>query len=86
MLACTGECEIKKRNARLAEALGISEDRRSEAATGRSNKVTYAVELVGVAKGLGPKFVGVVERAFAEYVSCRVVCASLMGDLGDVVS
>ena len=63
-LACTGECEIKKRNARLAEALGISEEKREA-----KGKVTYATELVGVAKGLGPKFVGVVEKAFAECVS-----------------
>lgn len=60
-LACTGECEIKKRNARLAEALGISEEKRDA-----RGKVTYATELVGVARGLGPKFVGVVERAFSE--------------------
>ncbi|KAF8548822.1 hypothetical protein OG21DRAFT_1479066 [Imleria badia] len=63
-LACTGECEIKKRNAKLAEALGISEEKRET-----RGKVTYATELVGVARGLGPKFVGVVERAFADFVT-----------------
>ena len=70
-LACTGECEIKKRNARLAEALGIREEKREP-----RGKVTYTTELVGVARGMGPKFVGVVERAFAECVflsSIRVV-------------
>ncbi|KAI9457906.1 hypothetical protein HD554DRAFT_2029782 [Boletus coccyginus] len=64
VLACTGECEIKKRNARLAEALGISEEKRDA-----RGKVTYSTELVGVARGLGPKFVGVVERAFADFVT-----------------
>lgn len=75
VLACTGECEIKKRNARLADALGISEEKRDT-----RGKVTYSTELVGVARGLGPKFVGVAERAFAECVS-RVIflwCGGLL--------
>ncbi|KAF8137091.1 hypothetical protein EV363DRAFT_1428042 [Boletus edulis] len=63
-LACTGECEIKKRNMRLAEALGISEEKREA-----RGKVTYSPELVGIARGLGPKFVGVVEKAFADFVT-----------------
>ncbi|KAG6379878.1 hypothetical protein JVT61DRAFT_10439 [Boletus reticuloceps] len=63
-LACTGECELKKRNMRLAEALGISEEKREA-----RGKVTYSPELVGIARGLGPKFVGVVEKAFADFVT-----------------
>ncbi|KAH0834956.1 hypothetical protein J3R83DRAFT_10664 [Lanmaoa asiatica] len=63
-LACTGECEIRKRNARLAEALGISEEKRES-----RGRVTWSTELVGCARGLGPKFVGVVEKAFADFVT-----------------
>ena len=73
-LTCTGECEIKKRNARLAEALGISEEKRE--ARGR---VTWSVELVGSARTLGPRFVGLVEKAFAECVLLVIETSFLSG-------
>ncbi|KAG9311585.1 hypothetical protein JVU11DRAFT_7794 [Chiua virens] len=63
-LACTGDCEIKKRNARLADALGISEEKRDS----KGPKVTWSAELVGSARVMGPKFVGIVEKAFADFV------------------
>lgn len=47
--------------------MGISEEKR-EART----RVTWSGELVGVARGLGPRFVGVVEKAFSEWVSLCV--------------
>ena len=59
---CTNECEIAKRNARLAEALGINPD------THKTNhNVTYSDELVSFARHNG-KFVELVEKTFAEYV------------------
>lgn len=84
VLACTGECEIKKRNARLAEALGISEEKR-EARGG----VSWSSEMVGCARVLGSRFIGVVEKAFAECVfsSCRcIVGVELMVFWGATVS
>lgn len=59
---CTNECEIAKRNARLAEALGINPDMHK---TNRT--VVYPDELVAFARHNG-KFVELVEKTFAEYV------------------
>ena len=73
VLACTGECEIKKRNARLAEALGISEEKREA----RGN-VTWSGEMTGVARGLGGRFVGIVEKAFAEWVPLSVFWTAIV--------
>jgi len=58
---CTNDCQIAKRNARLADALGISTDSREKAAA----NVVYTDELVGFAR-VNAKFLGVVERAFSE--------------------
>ena len=60
-LTCTNECAVAKRNARLAEALGISSDRAER------NKATYRDELVVFARA-NPKFIPVVENSLAEYV------------------
>jgi transcriptional repressor NF-X1 len=61
---CTNECEIAKRNARLAEALGINPD-----AHKMNRNVVYSDELVTFARHNG-KFVELVEKTFAEYVYC----------------
>lgn len=58
---CTSECAVAKRNARLAEALGISSDRADR------NKATYRDELVAFARA-NSKFIPVVEKGLAEYV------------------
>lgn len=60
-LTCTTECAIAKRNARLAEALGISSERTDR------NKATYREELTMFARA-NSKFIPVVEKALAEYV------------------
>ncbi|KAK0203953.1 hypothetical protein DFS33DRAFT_1260721 [Desarmillaria ectypa] len=62
-LKCTSECAIAKRNARLAEALGIDTDSRDKATLA----AVYNDELVGFAR-LNDKFLTVVEKAFAEFV------------------
>jgi transcriptional repressor NF-X1 len=59
-LTCTNECAIAKRNARLAEALGISSERADR------NKATYRDELTTFARA-NSKFIPVVEKSFAEY-------------------
>jgi len=60
---CTNECEIAKRNVRLAEALGINPD------THKTNRnVVYADELVAFARH-NAKFVELVEKTFADFVS-----------------
>lgn len=58
-LKCTNECLIAKRNARLAEALGIDVD-------ARKSQVTYSDELIAFAKA-NLKFCQLVEKTFAEY-------------------
>jgi len=63
-LTCTNECAIAKRNARLAEALGIS-----SGGTERS-KATYRDEIVAFARA-NPKFLPLVEKSLAEYVIYR---------------
>ena len=56
---CNNDCQTAKRNARLADALGISQE-------GRDNKsVIYSDELVGFSRG-NLKFLGLVEKTFAE--------------------
>lgn len=63
-LKCTGECAINKRNARLADALGISPEKRE----GLQAKVTYNDDLVTFARVNG-KFVGLVEKTFADFIT-----------------
>jgi transcriptional repressor NF-X1 len=58
-IKCSNECGIAKRNARLAEALGISPDKREERA------VTYQEDLIRFAKA-DPKFCVLVEKTFSE--------------------
>ena len=58
-LKCTSECLVAKRNARLAEALGIDVD-------ARKSQVTYSDELIAFAKA-NLKFCQLVEKTFAEY-------------------
>ena len=60
-MKCSNECAIAKRNARLAEALGINPDR------DRTQQVTYNDELMGFARA-NAKFCGIVEKSFSEYV------------------
>ncbi len=63
-LKCSNDCLIAKRNARLADALGISADakERGEAA---KTAVAYSDELVAFAKG-NAKFSALVEKTFSE--------------------
>ncbi|KAI0305265.1 hypothetical protein B0F90DRAFT_1809057 [Multifurca ochricompacta] len=60
---CTNECEIGKRNARLAEALGINPDLHKV-----NRQVAYSDELLAFAR-LNGKFVELVEKAFSEFVT-----------------
>ncbi|KAK0444537.1 uncharacterized protein EV420DRAFT_1574342 [Desarmillaria tabescens] len=62
-LKCTSECAIAKRNARLAEALGIDTGSRDKTASA----AVYSDELVGFAR-LNDKFLAVVEKAFADFI------------------
>ena len=57
---CNNDCQTAKRNARLADALGISQEGRDN-----NKSVVYSDELVGFARG-NLKFLGLVERTFAE--------------------
>ena len=57
-LKCTNECAVAKRNARLAEALGISSEKADR------NKATYRDDLIAFAQA-NPKFIPVVEKSFA---------------------
>lgn len=65
VIKCTTECEIAKRNARLADALGISPAARDKNTGGPP---VYSEEVLGFAR-MNDKFLGVVEKAFAEFVS-----------------
>ncbi|KAF8872738.1 hypothetical protein BD779DRAFT_1613762 [Infundibulicybe gibba] len=60
-LKCGPECRVAQRNARLAEALGISDD----GAKGKG--VVYPEEVMGFARA-NARFLSVVERAFKEFV------------------
>ncbi|OJA15713.1 hypothetical protein AZE42_09960 [Rhizopogon vesiculosus] len=62
-LKCTGECAIKLRNARLADALGISPEKRDGMI-----KVTYNEDLTTFARTNG-KFLALVEKTFSDFVS-----------------
>ena len=61
---CTSECSIAKRNAKLAEALGINPD----ANRGDRNAAVYSDEVVAFARA-NSKFLPTVEKAFAEFVT-----------------
>ncbi|KAH7882494.1 hypothetical protein F5I97DRAFT_1910820 [Phlebopus sp. FC_14] len=66
-LQCSGECAKMKRSAQLAEAFGISEDKRREGSMG---KVIWSDELVMFGRApANAKFVGLVEKAFEDFVS-----------------
>ncbi|KAF5324354.1 hypothetical protein D9619_011331 [Psilocybe cf. subviscida] len=61
-LKCSNDCQIAKRNARLADALGINSESRDKA----NAATTYTDDLVAFAKA-NPKFLPTVERAFADF-------------------
>jgi len=65
-IKCTPECGIAARNARLADALGISKEVRERGAVGRD--VEWSPELRAFGKA-NPKFVEVAEKAFADFVT-----------------
>ncbi|KAJ7910620.1 hypothetical protein B0H13DRAFT_2251237 [Mycena leptocephala] len=60
---CSNECLIAKRNARLADALGISQESRE-----RGPAVVWPDEVLAFGRA-NPKFVSVVEKAFADFVA-----------------
>ncbi|TFK41756.1 hypothetical protein BDQ12DRAFT_733207 [Crucibulum laeve] len=60
---CSNDCNIAKRNARLAEALGISGDTRD-----KNSPATYHDEVVAFARA-NSKFLPVVEKAFSDFIS-----------------
>ena len=57
---CNNECAIAKRNARLAEALGINQENR-----GKAGAAVFSDDLVSFAR-VNPKLLGLVEKAFSE--------------------
>ncbi|KAF5350789.1 hypothetical protein D9758_010328 [Tetrapyrgos nigripes] len=76
---CTTECAVAKRNRKLAEALGINTVQSGHNSNGSDNAgggggrgglgdVVYHDELVAFGRGNG-KFLGVVEKAFADFVT-----------------
>ncbi|EKM57230.1 uncharacterized protein PHACADRAFT_142441 [Phanerochaete carnosa HHB-10118-sp] len=60
-LKCSNECAVAKRNARLAEALGINPE-------GRSFQVNYSEELQAFARA-NIKFCTLVEKTFADFIT-----------------
>ncbi|KAG8719430.1 FKBP12-associated protein [Ceratobasidium sp. 395] len=63
--ACQDACSVAKRNARLADALGISESSR----TGSVNSVTWSPELIAFCRVTANQaFVKNVEKALADFV------------------
>jgi len=67
-LKCNSQCEIAKRNARLAEALGVSDDSRERAGKHMAGApVVYPDEVMAFAKE-DPKFVLLVEKTFSEFI------------------
>ncbi|KAI1798103.1 hypothetical protein LXA43DRAFT_908743 [Ganoderma leucocontextum] len=66
-LKCSNECAIAKRNARLAEALGINPDRDGSRTV---QQVTYADELVAFARA-NVKFCALVEKSFADFLGAE---------------
>ncbi|KAF8802315.1 hypothetical protein BYT27DRAFT_7112793, partial [Phlegmacium glaucopus] len=63
---CSNDCQIAKRNARLADALGISLEGRDSSSAAMA--VTYTDELSGFAR-VNPKFLSLVERTFADFIT-----------------
>ncbi|KAL1943906.1 hypothetical protein VTO73DRAFT_3724 [Trametes versicolor] len=63
-LKCTNECGIAKRNARLAEALGINPER----ADSRLSQVSYNDDLTTFARA-NAKFCAIVEKSFADFLA-----------------
>ncbi|KAI0042826.1 hypothetical protein FA95DRAFT_1499565 [Auriscalpium vulgare] len=61
-LKCTPDCAIAKRNARLAEALGINPDAQND------KHVIWSDELVAFARS-DVKFLGLVEKTFADFAT-----------------
>ena len=61
-LKCTNECAVAKRNAKLAEAFGISQDVKEG---GIQKPTTYTDELQTFARA-NVKFCALVEKTFAE--------------------
>ncbi len=61
-LKCTNDCAVAKRNAKLADALGISSDRARD-----GPQATYSETLSTFARS-DPRFCMVVEKTFAECV------------------
>jgi transcriptional repressor NF-X1 len=66
-IKCLSECQIAKRNARLADALGINPEMRE-----RVREVVYNDGLVAFAKA-NAKLLASVEKTFAEYASRIVI-------------
>ncbi|KAG6873346.1 hypothetical protein C0995_000206 [Termitomyces sp. Mi166 len=64
-LKCNNDCAIAKRNARLADALGITAESREKAMA-----ATYHESLVAFAR-TNEKFLTVVEKAFHEFVTSQ---------------
>ncbi|CAK5272386.1 unnamed protein product [Mycena citricolor] len=62
-LKCTNDCLVAKRNARLADALGITSESREKQAA-----VTWPDDVLSFGR-VNPRFVGVVEKAFADFVN-----------------
>ncbi|KAF9445356.1 hypothetical protein P691DRAFT_710436 [Macrolepiota fuliginosa MF-IS2] len=75
-LKCTNDCGVAKRNARLAEALGINPAKTTGTSSALSgygglvNTINYNDEVVGFAR-INPKFLLVVEKAFADFVTSQ---------------
>ncbi|KAL4253098.1 NFX1 family protein [Abortiporus biennis] len=63
-LKCTNECAVAKRNARLAEALGISPETRG----GTAQQVSYHEDLVSYARA-NAKFCAMVEKNFSDFIT-----------------
>jgi len=61
-LKCTNDCAVAKRNAKLADALGISSDRARD-----GPQATYSETLSTFARS-DPRFCMVVEKTFADFV------------------
>ena len=77
---CNNDCQTAKRNARLADALGISQEGRESNGNSVINKsVVYSEELVGFARG-NLKFLGLVEKTFAECVI--FILSSVLNKMG----
>ncbi|KAJ3535850.1 hypothetical protein NMY22_g6296 [Coprinellus aureogranulatus] len=60
---CTNECNIAKRNAKLAEALGINPQDRE-----KNSGAVYSEDIVAFGRA-NLKFVPIVEKAFADFVN-----------------